>query len=156
MSHYRVRIKQGENEIEIESSEKTYVESKLKEIDSLFNFNKHKVPLQSSSGENNKKNGVETKPLSLVEHVRALSAKDGTEYAIAVAHYLENTEGKAEGFKTQDIYAAYKKVKFAHSNPPQTVVNAKKKGYLMDGPTDGTLQLTQTALEWIENRLNGK
>ncbi len=154
MSHYRVRIKQGENEIEIESSEKSYVETKLKEIGSSFSL--HKTPLRSSAGKSTKKNGAKTKPLSMVEHVRALSPKDGTEHAVAVAHYLETTGGKAEGFKTQDIYAAYKKVKFAHSNPPQTVFNAKKKGYLMDGPNEGTLQLTQTALEWTQNRQNGK
>lgn len=155
MSHYRVRIKQGENEIEIESSEKSYVDTKLKEIGSSFSL--HKTPLRNSSGNSTKKTGAKTKPLSMVEHVRALAPKGGTQYAIAVGHYFETFGGKAEeGFKNQDISDAYKKVKFKHSNPAKTVTDAKKQGYFMDGPTDGTLQLTQTALEWVENQQNEK
>ncbi len=150
MATYRVRIRKNEVEVEVESSEKEYVESKLKELDELL----RPKPI---SGKAMTIDAAPTaapgKGRSLAEHARALAPKSGTQYVIAVGDYLERFGGLSRGFKTRDVADAFRAVKYKHSNPAEAVRQAKQQGFLMDGEEPGSLVLTQTAESWVKGQL---
>lgn len=147
---YRVRIRKNGVEVEVESSEKEYVESKLKE---LQEFLRPKPIAGKATTIDAAPSADSSKGRSLAEHVRALTPKSGTQYVIVVGDYLERFGGLSRGFKTRDIADAFRSVKYKHSNPAEAVRQAKQQGFLMDGTEPGSLVLTQTAESWVKGQL---
>jgi hypothetical protein len=148
MSHYRVRVKKGEIEVEVDSSDKDYTESKLKEL--LAGLEKPPGPKKGSGPATQQAEPRSSgKPISMVEYVRSLAPKSGTQYVVAVGDYLEKYGGMAAGFKTRDIADAFTTVKFKHSNPAEAVRQAKSQGLLMDGKEAGTFLVTSTGENWV-------
>jgi hypothetical protein len=155
MSHYRVRLKKGEIEVEVDSSDKDYTESKLREL--LGSFEAKAPAAPKVAGRVPKVSPASSgKTLSMAEHVRALLPKSGAQHAIAVGDYLEKHGGMADGFKTRDIAAGFTTIKYKHSNPAEAVRQAKAQGLLMDGKEDGTLVITSTAEAWVKTQLGAE
>jgi len=147
---YRVRIRKGEIEIEVESSEKNYVDAKLDEwIKRLAPASRDAARPEEDAA--SRPSGAKGK--SLAEHVRALAPKSGPQYVIAVGDYLERYGEMADGFKTRDLVDGFRTVKYRHSNPAEAVRQAKQQGFLMDGREAGSLILTQTAEAWVKGQL---
>lgn len=152
MNSYRVRIRRADFELEVESSDKDYVEEKLAEfaprgfVPAPVRGVQDVAPEPSAGGSG--------KALSLVEHVRRIAPKTGSQYVIAVGHYLETTAGMADGFKTRDITDGFRAAKFKHSNPAEAVRQAKQQGFLMDGTTPNTMVLTQSGEAWVKGQLS--
>ena len=93
------------------------------------------------------------KTKSLVEHAKEINPKKAIQHVIAAGHYFEAVQ-RMPGFKTKDISEAFKQMRYAHSNPSEAVRQARAQGFLMDGP-EGTLQLTRTAMSWVDGQLSG-
>jgi hypothetical protein len=154
MTHFRVRVRKAEIEIEVDSSDKDYTEAKLREL--LVRFVTKAPPVPKTPGAARVVSSGPGKTLSLSEHVRALSPKSGTQQVIAVGDYLERYGGMPDGFRTRDIAAGFKTIKFKHSNPAEAVRQAKSQGLLMDGKESGTLVITSTAEAWIKTQLGSE
>src|SRR5262245_36779239 len=150
--HYRVRVKNGEFEVEVDSSDKAFAESKLKELVPPLDLRRSRVPTVTADKAPPVSHGG-GKTLSLAEHVRSLSPRSGAQHVIAVGDYLERFGGMVGGFKTRDVAAGFTTIKYKHSNPAEAVRQAKSQGLLMDGKEDGTLVITSTAEAWVKTQL---
>ena len=151
MAGYRVRIRKGEVEIEVESSDKRYVDSKLDEWSKRLSDSPGHGAAAPEEDAALRSSGAKGK--SLAEHVRALAPKSGPQYVIVVGHYLERYGQMGGGFKTRDLVDGFRTVKYRHSNPAEAVRQAKQQGFLMDGSESGSLVLTQTAEAWVKGQL---
>jgi hypothetical protein len=151
MAEYHVRIRKGEVEIEVGSSDKGYVDSKVTEWSQRLSLGAGSDA--NSQGEEGARRAPGAKGKSVAEHVRALAPKSGPQYVIAVGDYLERFAQMTDGFKTRDLVDGFRTVKYRHSNPAEAVRQAKQQGFLMDGKESGTLLLTQTAEAWVKGQL---
>jgi hypothetical protein len=160
MEHYRVRIRRGESEVEIDSTDREYVEGKLAELKVWLGPAQETTDLTPPSLEPQKASDAEKMPpngkaVSLVEHVRKIGPKTGTQYVIAAGHYLEQFASMKAGFKTRDLADAFQTLKYKHSNPAEAVRQARSQGFLMDGKDPNTVVLTQSGEAWINGQLSG-
>jgi hypothetical protein len=155
MSHFRVRVQARGVEIEVDSSDKDYTESKVKELMAAFGPAKGTAsePRGSPSASRPRPSGG--KPTSIVEYVRSLAPKSGTQYVVAVGDYLERHGGMSDGFRTRDVVEGFRAMKYKHANPAEAVRSAKQQGFLMDGKESGTMVVTQTGEAWVKGQLAG-
>lgn len=159
MGHYRVRARFGDVEIEVDSSDREYADTKLKELMGALGAPKGAETAMSgrrgpaaAAAEPRPQRG---KAVSMVEYVRSLRPKSGSQYVIAVGSYLEQHGGMRGGFRTKDIVAGFRAVKYKHANPAEAIRQARHQGFLMDGPEVGTLLVTHTAEAWAKGQLAG-
>lgn len=141
--NYRVRISKEGFELELESTEKDFVETKLRE---LLPSNVDSIKGMSSPSKSSKK------PVSLNEFLQKVGPKSAIEYTVGIGFYLEKMAG-VEHFTAKDIKESFRRVKHPHSNPSQALVDAKARGWLMTGSDSKHYTLTQTGEEWVEERL---
>jgi hypothetical protein len=154
MTHYRVRVIKGGVEVEVDSSDKEYTDSKLKALlTSLRVEGAAMTPSKGGGAAPKAAAPAREKPLSMVEYVRSLSPRSGTQYVVAVGLYLEKHGGMTAGFKTRDVADGFTKVKYKHSNPAEAVRQAKAQGLLMDGKESGSLLVTATGEDWVKVQL---
>jgi len=153
MPHYKVRVMKAGVEVEVDSSDKEYADSKLKEL--LSHFPSEDATVVDKGGGTMPKPTAPTraKPLSMAEFVRSLAPKSGPQYVVAVGLYLEKHGEMADGFKTRDIADGFTTVKYKHSNPAEAVRQAKSQGLLMDGKEAGSLLVTSTGEDWVKVQL---
>ena len=100
----RIRLKIGENEIEVEGDEK-FIEKHLQSFTSKYSFLKTGTAKEGSTKLPAKVIAVKDKggkDLSPAEFVRQKSPKGGTEQVIVLAKYLEDHESSSE-FSVKDI-----------------------------------------------------
>lgn len=154
MTHYRVRVRRGDFEVEVDSSDKDYAEAKLTELLAGSEAQQPEVRV-AAGGPEAAAPPPSGKPLSLAEYVRRLSPRSGPQYVVALGSYLETHGGMGTGFKTRDIVDGFTAVKFKHSNPAEAVRQAKQQGLLMDGKEAGTLLVTATGEEWVKVQWGG-
>lgn len=153
MTHYRVRVKRADVEVEVDSSDKEYTDSKSKELFAHFEVD-GSTPTPKKAGVAQKTASMaREKRLSMVEYVRSLSPKSGAQYVVAIGDYLEKHGGVPGGFKTRDIAEGFTTVKYKHSNPAEAVRQAKSQGLLMHGKEPGTLLVTSTGEDWVKVQL---
>jgi hypothetical protein len=153
MTHYRVRIKRADVEVEVDSSDKEYTESKSKELFVRFEVAGATPTPKKADVAQKTTSPAREKRLSMVEHVRSLLPKSGAQYVVAIGDYLEKHGGMPGGFKTRDIADGFATVKYKHSNPAEAVRQAKSQGLLMDGKESGTLLVTSTGEDWVKVQL---
>lgn len=146
MTHYRVRVRKGDLEVEVDSSDKDYTETKLRELLAAVEAEASAAPAKTTRA----LAPASDKPLSMVEYVRSLAPKTGTQYVVAVGDYLEKHGGMRDGFRTRDVAEGFTSVKFKHSNPAEAVRQAKSQGLLMDGKEAGTFLVTTTGENWVK------
>ena len=143
--HYRVRVKTDHREIEVESTEKAFVEEKLESLSKQLNI------LSVSKGQEIL---ASTKRESLHEFLGRIKPKGATEHTVAIAYFLEKMEGLTE-IAVKDIKEGFRRVKFPHSNPSQALSDAKTQRFLMDGSTPKHYVVTGTGEKWIQSKLSG-
>lgn len=114
----KIRIRVGENEIELSGSEK-FIEKHLEAFSARIgngNISPQKISQVeiSNSPSAQRKSGKQPSP---TEYFREKSPKGGTEQLIVLGKYLEDFKG-AEEFTQKDIKALVKsaKIKSIHSN----------------------------------------
>lgn len=145
--YYKIRIKRGDSEIEVESHDKKYVEEKVSKFLSLDGDKKTK---QSPEKELSRKTGG--KKISLQEFLRKVNPETGPKGALTICYFFEKNEGQEE-VKTSNITGNFKKIRKPFKNPWDAISKAKDQGLLMDGNSPKHVLVTQTGEEWVENRL---
>lgn len=152
-AHFRVRIKRNDFEIEVESTEKDYVDSKFKEFYEDLTKNFSSLPATPKNEDNGKQPPLTPKETSLQEFVKRVKPNSGPEKAVTIGYFVEKIQNKGS-FHVQEIKDGFSKIKFPHSNPSDTVSKAKANGKIMEGPEKGSYILTQTGESWVEERLS--
>lgn len=147
--NYRIRIRIGADEIEVESTNLAFVEAKITELGPRLGIG---MP-SSSRGLLNLPTASESKPVSLVEYVQGIDPQTGPQYVLAIGSFLERQRGMSDGFKTRDVVDAFQTIKFRHSNPAEAVRQAKAQGLVMDARESGGFVLTQKGESWIRDRI---
>jgi hypothetical protein len=148
MKTYHVRVHQGDLEIEVNSEDKTFVESQLKK----FFPTMLQEPAERTRGQTRKSDSrasVVGKPLSLTEFKKLASPKSGPEHVACLAYYFEKHQNISE-FGTKEILAGLKDIRLNVKNPSDTIVKAKGAGYLMQGKSAGMLMLSNTGEKRVE------
>ena len=150
---YRVRVRRGEFEIEVESNDKDYVEAKLKDFEERVS--KAQPVLPAGEGAESLTAVFESgKPISLVELKKLVGAETGTENTVAVAYYLEKLKGQQE-YPVRDLVDGLKELRCNFKNYWDVVLKTKQAGFLMEGSSKKMLRLTDTGERWVESRLRG-
>lgn len=156
-NHFRVRIKKNDFEIEVESTEKDYVDSKVNEFYGDLTKHSPSLPVKTNQDGNGKQNLLPTtitpKETSLQEFVKRVKPNSGPEKAVTIGYFVEKIQNKGL-FYIQEIKEGFSKIKFPHSNPSDTVSKAKASGKIMEGSEKGSYILTQTGESWVEERLS--
>ena len=151
---FRVRLRRGGVEFEVESSDPAYVDQKVSELTTWLGLEPADSPLEEPSGADSSA-GSTAKPPSLVEHVRRIGPSNGLEHVLAVGYYLEHHRRMAGGFRRRDLGHAFKALGYNHSNPGVPIAAARRQGLLMDGAEADKIRLSESADEWVRARLKG-
>jgi|GEM_PF-3873616 hypothetical protein len=91
------------------------------------------------------------RPLSLPELKDQINPKSAKEFVILCAHWLEQYQGKLDGYTSSDIVDCLKQLRYNLKNPYDAISKAKREGYLIDNR--GTLLLSQKGIEFIKSKL---
>jgi len=148
----RIRLKIGENEIELEGEDK-FIEGHLKIFIEKYTHITAK-PLEAKAGTvvSSEKPSVShdkaKKSLSPAEYVRQKGPKGGTEEVIVLAKYLEDFESLAE-FNVKDIHRVAKDARIGKIDNSYFPL-AVKQG-LLNKITHGKYQLTLTGEDAVVN-----
>lgn len=155
-SSYRLKIKFGEIEIEVESTDEDFVNQNFdnlrREYVALLESDSRDSGVKSTKGPDSANAKSVNKSMSLAEFVRLIKPRSGTDYAVTLGYYIEKITGKEE-FTGGDIRSKFIEVKYKHSNPSDTISKAKATGRIMDGHEKNSYILTQTGEQWVEERL---
>jgi hypothetical protein len=151
---FRVRLRRGGAEFEVESSDDAYVDQKVAELASWLGLEPAEAPMRELSSADSAAAST-AKPPSLVEHVRRIGPSNGLEHVLAVGFYLEHHRKMAGGFRRRDLGHAFKALGYNHSNPGVPIAAARRQGLLMDGAEADKIRLSESADQWVRTRLRG-
>lgn len=149
---HRIKIRVKDIEIEVEASDRAYVESKFDELKNEFLGKGRSDKDQGKIKDASHQPPIKKKDVSLQEFLRLIKPKSGTDYAVAIAYFTEKYTDK-ENFDSSDIRNGFMTAKFRHSNPTDTINKAKSAGKVMDAKDKGTFVLTQSGEKWVEEKL---
>jgi len=147
---YRLKIRFGDREFEVESSDKDYVEER---------FEKHFDLICSG-----KKSGTEAvdrgkigsggeRPISLREFEKQVSSKSKTEKAAVVAFFLEHfLDPVIEEWKPNNIFDRFSEIRETKpANPTDTI---QKSQFFMPGSKGGFYKLSRSGVAWVEKQIS--
>lgn len=143
---YRVRIRRGDVEVEVESTDKKYVKAMLAE---------HLSPPAQQQAAPSASPGAAVpggKQTSLQEFVKQVAPKAAREYVVTVIYFKEKSESMAE-VRPKDVAAAFKSLKYKCGNVSDAVAKAKRGGHLMSGDSPRCYVVTNTGENWVQERL---
>jgi len=150
---YRIRIKVGEVEIEVEG-DREFVEKHIRE------FKRYRLEIVRGLGEKgtisevpNKK--LELEGLSLAEFYKQKQPKDHDENVTVFAYWLTKKENREE-FHVKDIRNCYKETKVPEPKNIYRNISAVVgpiRAYLVKGSRKGFYKLTRTGEEFVEGEL---
>lgn len=159
---YRIRIRKGDTEIEIEG-DKEFVEKHIEEFkEELSQI--PEVPLSEGKSisptieREEKEQEPKLKDLSLAEFYKIKQPKDHNETVVVFAYWLTKKENKEE-FKTGDISKCYDVARITKpKNTTQHIQRAAsgKKAWLTTGYKKEYYKLTLTGEELVEKELPHK
>jgi hypothetical protein len=156
--NYKIRIKRGEVEIEVEG-DKEFVEKHIEEFKKeMSKIAEELPPKEKIITPEIPKEEVELEKLSLAEFYKLKQPKDNNETVVVFAYWLTKKEHKEE-FKTKEISACFDAARIPKpKNITQHVlkVASGKTAYLTTGSTKGYYKLTLTGEEFIKKELPRK
>lgn len=155
---YLISLKKGDSELRISGPDQVWVEARLEELKGWLAAGAEEQLQGISSGpaaaSDPRGGGTGTgKAPSLAEHIRAVAPSGGLEHVLAVGYYLERYSRLKGGFRRRDLAEAFKAIRYSHSNPGVPIATARRQGLLMDGEEHEKLLLTETAEQWVAERL---
>ena len=161
MPNYRVRIKRGDNEIEVEGDKK-YITKMIQE----FGFGEDtQTLLPPKAGKKGVPGAIPPKgfgKLSAAEFVLKYQIKKHTDLVLGFGYYIEKVKGM-DKFTPADITSCYYEAKLEASNTSQMIIQNIKRGFLMGakGSEKGAkgkkyYTLTQSGLKFVENGFKKK
>lgn len=140
---YRVRIRRDEIEIEVESTDRDYVDKML----DLYLGPPSKVLLAPDSPPGPSRVGGKSQILQ--EFINRVKPASGPEHVVAITYFAEKYRGQSE-VRTKEISDAFRTLKYKYSNSADAVAKAKAGGLLMDGPSKGSFVASRSGEQWVE------
>ena len=143
-AHYRIRVKRPDLEVEVESTDREYVDAKL---DQYLNIGPSIEPPVAGGSVAPRRR----RPMSISEFVRQVNPDKKNEVAAAIAYFLEyHTEPIVEEWKPDQIADRFQDVrKSAPANMTDLLV---KSNFFMGGREKGSYRLSETGVNWVEAR----
>ncbi len=145
---YRIRVKYPDLEVEVESSDREYVEAKL---DQYLNI---QVVRGSSSTSRPTEPGParSRRQVSMSEFVKRVNPHKKNEVAAVIAYYLEyHAESIAEEWKPDQVADKFPDIRKA--KPANMTDLLQKSTFFMSGREKGTYRLSEDGVNWVEGRL---
>jgi len=162
MPNFRVRIKRGDNEIEVEGDKK-YIAQILKKygLEETLQPSKLPKPGKKSIPDSTPQKGFSGK-MSTAEFVLKYQIKKHTDLVLGFGYYIEKMKGM-DKFTPGDITSCYYEAKLDPSNTSQMIIQNIKRGFLMEakGSEKGSkgkkyYTLTQSGITFVENGFKKK
>ena len=146
---FRIRIRRGDIEVEVESSDREYVEAKLEHY---LNTERPSERTVEESASTDGSAARSRRPVSVREFVKQVNPEKKNEVAAAIAYFLEyHAAPPFEDWKPDEIGD-----KFADARKPKPA-NIRdlvvKSDYFMEGREKGTHRLSETGVNWVEGQL---
>ena len=142
---YRIRIKRGDAEVEVESTDKDYVEAKIQEYLAAGSQLDGVAPAFPVSHPPRAK-----RPLSVGEFVKQIGPDKKNEIAATLAYFLEYHAGSEE-WRPDEVGT-----KFTDARKPKPANMADllaKSNFFMKGRQAGFYKLSETGVKWVEGRI---
>jgi len=149
---YRIRVRRGDVEVEVESSDKEYVESKVDQYlassgaasptpIAADGTTRHRIPTSTAA---------ERRPLSIGEFVKQVAPDKKNEIAATVAYFLEFFSNQDE-WKPDDVAGKFTDAR--KPKPANMTDLLAKSNFFMKGRESGFYRLSETGVQWIEGRV---
>jgi len=157
---YKLRIVQQGFEFEAEGDKEFVLE-----MADRFEVDSRKTLSQVTPGDLDADEAATTKPTkteSVREFLTRLGLKRHVDMLVGFGYYLEHRLGKAE-FTPADINNCYYEAKMEPTNTSQSIINATKRGLIMEAKTNATstkkgakkkYTLTHSGEEFINKKLS--
>ncbi len=150
--NYKIRIKEGIYEFEIEG-DKDFVEKFYTKIIGDL-FKNHSIGFQVSPHVEEK---ITLKEGSMLDFYKLKRPENHNENLLIIAYWLLIKQNIEEFSSTKDILKAYDVIRLKKpSNIHQHIGELKKDGFIMPGDQSGFYKLTLIGIEYVENNLPKK
>jgi hypothetical protein len=144
-------VRTNQLEVEVESTEKAFVEGKLKEYLSI----PKNQPDQDTDKDDKSPGNRFSKEGSLNSFVKKINPVSKSETAAAIAYFLENhSQTVLLEWRPNDLADKFPDVR--KSKPKNMTDTIRKSDLFMNGKTKGSYQLSEDGVEWVEGRLKGQ
>jgi len=143
---YKIRVKRGDLEVEVESTDKDFVETKIEQYlgKTVAANTQHQDQQPPPPAQQNRR------PLSISEFIKKVVPDKKNEIAATLAYFLEYYEDTSE-WKPEAISDKFTDVR--KSKPANMTDLLKKSDFFMKGHEAGFYQLSETGVQWAEGRL---
>jgi len=146
---YRVRVRRGDVEVEVESNDKNFVERHL-EQQMAAALAVAKAPSHATT-ESEPPCGTR-RPLSLREFYKQVSPKQMQQRAATIAYYVEHmSTEKVEEWKPTDIETKWADT--GEKKRPGNLAGTIRQSTFFSRIRPGQYRLSNTGLEWVEGEL---
>jgi|SRR5579871_1118741 len=146
---FRVRVKRGDLEVEVESSDRDYVEAKLEQY---LNAQRSAEPSAAQLG-TEVSAARSRRPVSVQEFVKQVNPDKKNEIAAAIAYFLEyHAAPPVEEWRSDEVGDKFADAR--KSKPANMRDLLVKSDYFMDGREKGTYRLSEKGVNWVEGQLN--
>jgi hypothetical protein len=143
---YRIRVKRPDLEVEVESTDRSYVEAKL---DHYLNIGVSTEPPSAGGGAEPHPDSSRRRPISIGEFVKQVNPDKKNEVAAAIAYFLEyHADPIAEGWKPDQIADRFPDVR--KPKPANMTDLLVKSNFFMDGREKGSYRLSEAGVNWVE------
>ena len=149
---FRVRVKQPHLEVEVESTDRAYVDAKMEEY-----LKGQSWSTATDSPDTRptapRQDGARRRPLSIGEFVKQINPDKKNEVAATIAYFLEyHADPIIEEWKPDQVADKFADVRKA--KPANTTDLLKKSDFFMDGREKGSYRLSDTGVTWVEDRVS--
>lgn len=155
MKIFKVRVKNSENELEVEGDKK-YIDLMLKRFGFTGQQVQEPTHAEKSRSKKSAPPGLLTK-MSPAEFVLQRQIKKHTNLVLGFGYYLEKSKGM-DKFSPGDINNCYYEAKLDPSNTSQMIIQNIKGGYLMEAKGTSRASggkkyytVTQSGMHFVEN-----
>jgi hypothetical protein len=149
-AQYRVRVKRSDLEVEVESTDREYVDGKLEQY---LNAAAATKPV-TRGGIPAPSHDRPRRPMSISEFVKQVNPQKKNEVAAAIAYFLEyHAEPISEEWKPDqvaDIFLDVRKPKPAN----MTDLLVKSDFFMSYGREKGSYRLSESGVQWVEARVS--
>lgn len=154
---FRIRLRRGDHELEIESSSREFVEEKIEIY--LATLPKGTPEAMGSAREltgrtTHERLGENSRPISLREFAKLVGPDKKTEIAATIAYFLEHyAEELLADWKPSEVSGRFTELR--ESPPTNPAMTIGSSDFFMHSSSAGRYKLSSTGVAWIESKLPG-
>jgi hypothetical protein len=139
-------VKRPDLEVEVESTDREYVDTKLEQY---LNIPAPPKPALASGHTESHQNRTRRSPASITEFVKQVSPNKKNEVAAAIAYFLEyHADPIAEEWKPDQIADRFPDVR--KPKPANMTDLLVKSNFFMSGREKGSYRLSEPGVIWVE------